>query len=491
MSLDGFAPVSDGPERPARTPSEVVLGTLPIIEMTAQLVEALERGDDTARSHVEELIARYRALYGEGGEANFRRTVEGVTKARRQRLPEVIPQQTSQEVRSLAVAISDGRALARWEEVLGEVALRHVIPDEPFQIKFSPGSALLGWTKGQLAEDTLRDELRGCDLDTVLMLYEVLGMAVAQFDQGQSSYVTLSLDDLISSLGWGKAAREGAAERDRLRLKVWNWLLIFDSLRVIGHRPGRYRDPGTKQLLDLRSDDALIRVMGQRVSDEVRLPDGRPLPLEVTFAPGPWIERHRGNRQILSEFGNVRVLARIPSGKAAGAWARCIGMTLLQRWREGASRVQSVECGVRNEGVAETETRMALEDAHSTLPTLHSTLRWPPFSRRALLTGLFRAQPDVVEILNGNDPSRAREYWDQAIGFLRAEGFISIYRELGDPIGTRQGWKEAWLDAPLEIVPGEEPLAAARTIMASARKSVSKTKAAPAKRGRTPKQSWK
>jgi len=471
LSLDGFAPTSDGPERPARTPSEVVMGTLPIIEMTAQLVEALERGDDTARGYVEELIARYRALYGEGGEANFRRTVEGVAKARRQRLPEVIPQQTSQEVRSLAVAISDGRALARWEEVLGEVALRHVIPDEPFQIKFSPGSALLGWTKGQLAEDTLRDELRGCDLDTVLMLYEVLGMAVAQFEQGQSSYVTLSLDDLISSLGWGKAAREGAAERDRLRLKVWNWLLIFDSLRVIGHRPGRYRDPGTKQLLDLRSDDALIRVMGQRVSDEVRLPDGRPLPLEVTFAPGPWIERHRGNRQILSEFGNVRVLARIPSGKAAGAWARCIGMTLLQRWREGASR-------------AELETP---QNGGAALPLV----KWPPFSRRALLTGLFRAQPDVVEILNGNDPSRAREYWDQAIGFLRAEGFISIYRELGEPIGTRQGWKEQWLDAPLEIVPGEEPLAAARTIMASAQRGAAKTKAAPAKRGRTAKQSWK
>jgi len=476
LSLDGFAPVLDGLERPARTPSEVVLGTLPIIEMTAQLVEALERGDDTARGYVEELIARYRALYGEGGEANFRRTVEGVTKARRQRLPEVIPQQTSQEVRSLAVAISDGRALARWEEVLGEVALRHVIPDEPFQIKFSPGSALLGWTKGQLAEDTLRDELRGCDLDTVLMLYEVLGMAVAQFGRGESSYVTLSLDDLIASLGWDKAARRGSEERDRLRLKVWNWLLIFDSLRVIGHRPGRYRDPGTKQLLDLRSDDALIRVMGQRVSDEVLLPDGRPLPLEVTFAPGPWIERHRGNRQILSEFGNVRVLARIPSGKAAGAWARCIGMTLLQRWREGASRAE-LETPQNGGGTSQGGAALPL-------------VKWPPFSRRALLTGLFRAQPDVVEILNGNDPSRAREYWDQAIGLLQGEGFISVYRELGDPIGTRQGWKEMWLDAPLEIVPGEEPLAAARTIMASARKGAAKTKAAPAKRGRTAKQKW-
>ena len=42
-----------------------------------------------------------------------------MTKARRQKLPEVIPQQTSQEVRTLAVAISDGRSLERWGGIDG------------------------------------------------------------------------------------------------------------------------------------------------------------------------------------------------------------------------------------------------------------------------------------------------------------------------------------------------------------------------------------
>lgn len=481
LSLPSLEGGEDAPPRPARMPSEVVLGTLPIIEITAQLVEALERGDDTARGYVEQLIVRYRELYGESGEASFRRTFEDVAKARRQKLPEVIPQQTSQEVRTLAVAISDGRSLARWEDVIGEIALRHVIPDEPFQIKFSPGAALFNWTRGQMVEETLREELRGCDLDTVLMLYETLGTAVAQVERGGSSYVTLSLDDLISSLGWDKAARRSGEERDRLRLKVWNWLLVFDSLRVIGQRPGYYRDPKTKELLELRSDDALIRIMGQRVSSEVRLPDGRALPLEVTFAPGPWIERHRGNRQILSDFGNVRVLARIPSGRAAGAWARCIGMTLLQRWREGASRVEMVKPPA---GAARPHTG---EAAPAALPLV----KWPPFTRRALLTGLFRAQPDVVEILEGNDPNRAREYWDQAIALLQGEGFISVYRELKPVPASRQGWKEQWLDAPLEIMPGEEPLAAARNIMVSSRKNAASLKSgAPKKQGR-PQKEWK
>ena len=426
----------------------------PLIEVTAQLVEALERGDPTARGYVEDLIARYRELYGESAEASFRQAFDGVARAQRGRLPEVIPQQTSQEVRSLAVAISDGHALARWEEVLGEVALRHVITGEPFQIKFSPGSALLSWSRDSLTEETLRDELRACDLDTVLLLYETLGIAVAQLENGESSYVTLSLDDLIASLGWNKAARRNAGERNRLRLRIWSWLLLFDSLRVIGQRPGRYRDPGTRQLLDLRSDDALIRIMGQRVSDGVTTPDGRPLPLEVTFAPGPWIERHRGNRQILTEFGNVRVLARIPSGKAAGSWARCIGMTLLQRWREGATRI--IE-----ENVVEGKDDLPL-------------LKWSPFSRRGLLTGLFQAQPDVIDILDGKDPGHAREYWDQAIQLLRGEGFISHYQELEVVKGTRQGWKNKWLDAPLEITPGEEPLTAAREIAKSSLRSKAK-----------------
>jgi hypothetical protein len=42
------------------------------------------------------------------------------------------------------------------------------------------------------------------------------------------------------------------------------------------------------------------------------------MPLEITFGAGPWIERFKGNRQILAEFGNVRAIARIPGGKPSG-----------------------------------------------------------------------------------------------------------------------------------------------------------------------------
>ena len=131
---------------PTIQPAETTFDTAPIIEVTAQLVDALERGDPQAKVYVEKLLEKYVELYGEAGADNFQRAFEGVTRAKRQRLPERIPQQTSQEVRALAVALSDGHTLTRWEDVLGEVALRHVIADEPFQVKFAPGPALMaGW----------------------------------------------------------------------------------------------------------------------------------------------------------------------------------------------------------------------------------------------------------------------------------------------------------------------------------------------------------
>jgi hypothetical protein len=438
---------------------EIDFGTVPIIEVTAQLVDALERGDPQAKVYVEKLLEKYVDLYGEAGAANFQRAFEGVTRAKRQRLPDRIPQQTSQEVRSLAVAISDGHTLTRWEEVLGEVALRHVIAEEPFQVKFTPGPALMAWTGAELSEEVLREELGKCDLDAVLLFYETLGSAIAHLEGGESLYVTVSLDDLILALGWDKAARRNAEERNKLRLKLWHWVMVFDGMKVIGQRPGKYRDPDTRRLLDLTSEDALIRVMGQRVSEDVRTPDDRPMPLEITFAAGPWVERFKGNRQILTEFGNVRVLARIPSGKAAGAWARCIGMTLYQRWREGASRATVIENGTQ-------------------------IVRWKPFTRRGLLTGLFRAQPDVIEMLEGPNPMRAREYWDQAIQMLKLEGFIDKYSELESLPKSRKAWQEAWLDQPLEIMPGDEPLEAAEEIMKSAQAFKSRGKK---KRSRPPK----
>lgn len=432
---------------PPKLPSEIILGTVPIIEVTAQLVDALERGDPQAKVYVEQLLKKYVELYGESGAVSFQRAFEGVTRGKPQKLPDAIPQQTSQEVRSLAVAISDGRTLERWTEIVGEVALRHVIEGEPFQVKFSPGPALMGYLGGGQDIGALKKEMEHCDLDAVLLFYETLGSLVLQQEVKGSSYFTASLDDLIAAVGWNNEARRSSEARRMLREKIYHWLMVFDSMKVIGMRPGHYRDPDSKKQLELTSEDALIRLVGQKVSNEVRTADGRPMPLEVTFAAGPWIEQFKGNRQILAEFGNVRAIARIPGGKPSGAWARCIAMTLYQRWREGASRTRTGESGL---------------------------VQWKPFTRRQLLRGLFKAEPDVMELLQSPNPIRALEYWKDALQILKEEGIVSKVKPVKvlewlkeDAIALRRPaqWRDEWLDQPLDFVPGEAELQAAREIM--------------------------
>ena len=304
------------PRKYPTTPEEIA--ALDLADLAHGFCDAVDRNDPVSDLYIAELMFRYNNNYDktQGGEVVS--SLENAMTLRGRVLPLIIPQQTSQEVRSLAVAISDGRAMSHWEEVLGEVAMRHAVPGEPFQVKFAPGASFLSWGSTSIGKEMLRAQLNGCDLDTVLLLYEVLGASVLQLARGVSGQVTVALDELILALGWDKAARRSSEDRNRLRLRIWQWLLVFDSLEVVGKRPGHYRDPGTGRLLDLQSHDALLRIVGQRIHGSVTTINGQLIPLEVTIAPGSWLERHRGNRQILSDFGNVRALARLAPGKRGG-----------------------------------------------------------------------------------------------------------------------------------------------------------------------------
>lgn len=349
------------------------------------------------------------------------------------RLPPTMRQWTFQEARTLAIAIADGPALRRWAEIAGEVALRHVVPEEPLQTKFAPSALLSNWWGLPPTYDGLRSELRDMGLPALLLLHVGLGLAL------ESTQVTVPIDTLISGIGW---TPRSTTERTRMRQTIWRWLLVFDSLTVIGKRPGQYRDPKTKEIIDLRSVDALIRITGHREPVQPAL-DGSAPPLEVTFVAGPWLDQHRGNSQVLFYFGEIRRLAKLPAGQAAGAWAQSIGLALNQRWRERANDATVSAVGADR----------------------HLTARFRPFTRRDLLS-LFRAQPDFEILLHGDKPHRAREYWEDAIQLLRTPStrIIGHYEALVPLPPARKGWQAAWLDQPLDIRPSGEHLQAAAAI---------------------------
>jgi hypothetical protein len=243
--------------------------------------------------------------------------------------------------------------------------------------------------------------------------------------------VRVTLDDLIAAIGWDPRS---PAEREEQRHTIWRWLLVIQSMFVIGQRRGTYRDPHTRKKVDLTSRDPLIIVTGQLVPPE-RVLDPAAMPLVVTIAPGEWLQRWRGRRDILAYFGDVRRLAAIPAGKPSGAWAQAIGRALQQTWRERAHDAVTARVG-------EEKKR---------------TVRLPTVTRRQLLD-TFPPSPTVQEILDGPNPKRAQTYWDEAIKLLRTKRVIGRYREVGMPRGGRQGWKDVWLDQSLDIRPKGEDI---------------------------------
>lgn len=358
-------------------------------------------------------------------------------------VPKQVAQPTFPEVRALGSALADGPSGRHWVPVDGEQALVHAIPGETLHIKLTTG-AHLDVAKLPATCEGLRDALGGLPFAAVLLLLVALGMALER-----PGHVTVRIDDLLRAIGWRPRS---VPERAEMRLKVWRWLLTFAAMPVIGRRRGTFPDPLTHTLIDLNSEDALLLVTGRRAPDNTRLEPTVP-PLEVSLIAGPWLDPLRGNRRVLTDFGDVRRIAAIPAGRAAGAWAQSIGLALQQRWRERASRAD-----VRRAG---DEGRL--------------TVAFQPFTRRDLLN-LFRCAPYVESLLNIEHPGRAARYWKAAIAELRQAEIVGYYAELDTLPRTRKGWAEAWLDQPLDIRPTGETIHAVAEIARKAKSARKKGK---------------
>jgi hypothetical protein len=354
-------------------------------------------------------------------------------------LPPTVPQPTYKEATTPARAFADGPSGRRWEPVSGEIALRHVIPGEPLQTKIVAGPSL-DWWGIPATNESLRQELAQAGTDSVFVFYELLSMAATS-----SGQATVALDDLIT-VTWDRP--RSTAERLERRRTVWRWLALFENTYVIGARRGTYTQRDSKKAVDTVSADPLFRVVGREypVNSQLELDMSEP-PLEVHIVPGRWLENFRGNRRMLSNFGDIRKIGAIPPGKPSGEWARCIGLALNQRWREMSSYA-----AVDRKG-----------------PDGKICVTYPEtFTRRELLSFFPPKRTSLEEVLSGSNPKRAVEYWDEAVRLLKRAGVVGHYEEAAKLPNRRQGWQEAWLDQPLDIRPTREAEEATAEIAASA-----------------------
>jgi hypothetical protein len=255
----------------------------------------------------------------------------------------------------------------------------------------------------------------------------VFPFAVAMSRAIENDQACFSIDDFIKSVG---IEPRDAADREKIRRVMWDSLKIFSQTRVLGTVQGRYRDKNGNPI-KYYENSTMIMISA------TYYPHGKPIekhevPTHVALVAGQFYYRNRGNGKFLSALGDLRKLAEIPCGKPSGKWARTLGVFFLQYAREHAS-----ECKYKS-SASEAD---------------HQRIKFPPTTRRELFTRL-RPDPNPFEILGGDHPKRAQEYWDGAIDELRVRKAMIAIEEPLDL--SRKGWQDEWLDHVIELRPHPE-----------------------------------
>jgi hypothetical protein len=344
---------------------------------------------------------------------------------RRRRAPRgKVPMPTFAEAKAIALALADGRTMRHWFEVEGEVALRHVPKDSALlQVKLS-GASFSEWMGLPLTTAGLKGILQQGGVPAILVQLVCVQLAI------ETPRPEMYLDDLIGLMGWKPRTVE---EREELRAKIWRSMLLSESLHVIGDRGGVYHDPITKERLSLATRDPLIRIVGQELPVQQAF-DQAAVPLKVSWVAGVWIERFRGNRGILTDFGDLCKLTAIPHGKPTGAWAQAMGLTLQQIWREQSSYAKVNMVG----------------DTHK------ATVKYAGITMRRLLT-TYEPEPSLTKFIEQDNPKLVRQHAEGALKLLKERGVVGHYD--APPTGmARQGWLDAYLDYQRDIRPSREAL---------------------------------
>ena len=285
-----------------------------------------------------------------------------------------------------------------------------------------------GWDGLALDEkmDCLHAELQTADINTVLLLQVVTGLAL------HNERVNIAIDDLIKAIGWEPY---DAAQREQMRLSVWRWLLIIEASEVVGQRKGKYKDRDTGKQLLTEFWEPFIRLTGSEYEGgREQRDDKTESPLRVSFVAGDTLNKYRDNRGVLSDVGDVLQIARLSRGKPSGAWACAISLALNQLWRINAKHAR---------------------------PCFGGSVKFSRYFTRAELLGMYRVTSSVDSILNGPNPRRAAEYWDSAIAKLERLDLIGHYEETGRKLPSisarsKDDYQYWFCEQPLDIRPGPE-----------------------------------
>jgi hypothetical protein len=238
----------------------------------------------------------------------------------------------------------------------------------------------------------------------------------------------IDLNNVIISIGWAWRSKE---EHEEMRRAIWAYLCFFAQAGVYGQRNSVYRDPITGERIPTVISGPIWSLQERERPIQPALMESFEIPMRVVVAmTGTWT-RLITDPRLIQYLPLAELLGGIKNGsQASGAWARCIGMSLVHRWMSDPAGALS----------------------GSIRPT-----------RRELL---FRYTPKVSapeEVLSSDKPHRLRTYWAGALRLLSyGIEFIQPSRSDITELGRNvpKNWHESWLEERVPMLPGKSVRAA-------------------------------
>jgi hypothetical protein len=319
-------------------------------------------------------------------------------------------------------AASDGRTGVHWREddqdavcIFEMPALSHYVRLELTANDVSDGQDL-SW---------LRDLRSQQDSDSAFaLLYIARQMISAQATpEAPLRNAVIDLDDVIAGIGFDPRS---TAQRLVMRRRIWSLIMFGERARIVGQRKGSYLEKTTGKSIETTITTAPWRIMQEERPEQMAFIDEIPVRVELA-ASNEWM-RLLMSPHTAQFLPMGEVLGAIAPFKAAGAWARVIGLSLANLWRR--------------------KPREALEG--SLRPSRESLLmQYPP------------SVGNPRTVLNSTDPRHAVRYWATALeilvncGFLENKGEATLsYKQMSENL-PRQEWQHEWFFGTVELWPGK------------------------------------
>ncbi len=330
---------------------------------------------------------------------------------------------TSQEMDALYRAQCDGKTFTGYliNDQAGAIVHESTRSSHRVQLMLTEDERTAG-----LALTHLENLVRSQDADAVIATSYILGVLAPPPHLPMRPYAGgwIDFDDGIKKIGWYPQTTK---ERRQMHARFWEFVKFGERAHIVGKRIGAKYTNADGDEINTTIHGAAWRVMKTETPDQPSLYAALETPVRAEIVVSRELTALLTHPKTAQYLEGAQILGAIPSGQAAGAWARVIGVALLSFWRRNPREVDA--------GVLQPTRREMLD---------HFAAKVAPYK----------------EILATTNPSRVIDYWCTALqiladgGFIERSGEAAITPKEMKANLPRKNWQNAWLDQTVNIEVG-------------------------------------